>query len=816
MENTKNTGLNFFKDFIFKIQAEPLISSAYLLGLFIKIEEDGLISDVLFNDNVYNLDFNHVCGQNIHDFYFLPEDKTIADLSFHIDGQGDKIIQKWIFSSAHTYASKNVFEKFEDFFGFYTNVPFSRLSLLRIKNTGLFGAIRYNDFSTRIVSFRQSPLLFLDINEEIQGYNQALLNLFPDKKMSGRNLLDRPAKAFFDPHPLDLLKNKEAHWTEIQELDWELSYALDFQNSEPSEMEQYIETRELKKRGEQWVWEPEQARNRLLALLPTVDLTKRDIKIELTVSLDRGCLPYFILGGEAAHGQFFPDYKGYLIGYHDPQKKALLKKTGEVIHEVFWNYSLLTDECKIEVFKRGGYFALFINGLKIFGYTDFEPVENPVGHQYLYLEEAGNVILKSLKVYGLPVEEINRAPANEITLRNNTENTYRFRQISDDHFTFIQGRFHYVFTLEDISHLKKNIQILKKESEKMARERDALKSLALGQSGNEHSFIGESAVINSIKEKAKAAAEYPVAILIEGETGTGKEVLARYIHENSLFCQGPFVKVDCAALPSSLLESELFGFERGAFTGAERARAGKLEAAEEGTLFLDEIGNIPLATQAKLLNFLQDFIVERIGSNKKINVHTRIIAAANQPLQQMVDEERFRKDLYYRLNTFHLTLPPLREHKEDIPPLSLYFLNRTSKKYNRSCQELAVDSYQKLLAYNWPGNVRELEHVIEKAVLLCNDKEIDAKHIEMIGAGEGIKTKNKPTIPVGDARAMRPEHIHALLEKHNGIIDRAAREAKISKATFFRKLKDFKIDAKKWKKGGSQPPKNRTLFTKTL
>jgi len=802
MKNARNTAGNFLKDFSLKIQAEQLISSAHLLGLFIAIEEDGLISNILFNDNVYNLDFSHICGKNIRDFYILPGNKTIADLSFPIAEQGDKIIQKWIFSVAHTYASKNIFEKFEDFFGFYTNIPFSRLSLLKIKSAGLFGAIRYNDFCTRIVSFRQSPLLFLDTNEAIQGCNQALLNLFPVKKNISKNMLGRPAKEFCDPHPLDLLKSKESHWMEIRELDWRLSYALDFQNCGRAEMARYIETRELKKKGAQWIWEPGHERNRLLPLLPVIDFTRQDIKIELTVCLDKGRLPCFILGGEEAHGQFFPDYKGYLIGFLYPQKKALLKKTGEVIHEVFWDDSLPADECKIEVYKRGRCFAFFINGLKMLGYTDFEPMENPAGHQYLYLEEAGSVILKSLKVFALPVERTNRAPANEIVLRNGTENTYRFRQIFDDRMTSVQGRFHYVFTLEDISHLKKNIRILKKESERVTRERDALKFLALGQSGNEPLFIGDSAVISSIKEKAKAAAEYPVAILLEGETGTGKEVLARYIHQNSLFRQGPFVKVDCAALPSSLLESELFGFEKGAFTGAEQAKSGKLEAAEGGTLFLDEIGNIPLATQAKLLNFLQDFTLERIGSNKKIKIHTRIIAAANQPLQQMVDEERFRKDLYYRLNTFHIKLPPLREHKEDIPSLSLYFLNRFSGKYNRPLQELAADSYQKLLAWDWPGNVRELEHVIEKAVLMCNDRQIGVKHIEMIGAGEVMKSINKSAIPVGDARAMRPEHINALLEKHNGIIDRAAREARISKATFFRKLKDFTIDAKKWKRGG--------------
>jgi transcriptional regulator with PAS, ATPase and Fis domain len=210
---------------------------------------------------------------------------------------------------------------------------------------------------------------------------------------------------------------------------------------------------------------------------------------------------------------------------------------------------------------------------------------------------------------------------------------------------------------------------------------------------------------------------------------------------------------------------------------------------------LDEIGNHGLSVQAKLLNFLQDFTVERLGSNVKRRVHTRIIAAVNRPLDRMVKEGKFREDLYFRLNAIKFILPPLRDRKEDIPVLCAAMLEQSNQQLGRSVRSFSAGAYQKLLGYHWPGNIRELANVIQKAVLFCDQEIISAEHLEL---PESVAGKTGPdtaiSIPTGNSRALRREHVEALLERNNGILRWAAREAGISEATLYRKIKKFGMD----------------------
>jgi formate hydrogenlyase transcriptional activator len=210
--------------------------------------------------------------------------------------------------------------------------------------------------------------------------------------------------------------------------------------------------------------------------------------------------------------------------------------------------------------------------------------------------------------------------------------------------------------------------------------------------------------------------------MVTGETGTGKEVLARAIHERSLRRDRAFVRLNCAALPAGLIESELFGHERGAFTGADHQRIGRFELADGGTLFLDEIGEMPLDAQAKLLRVLQDGLVDRVGSAKPIPVDVRVIAATNANLEKAIQQGRFRSDLYYRLNVFPIHMPPLRERPEDIPILARHFLRFHARRLKRLCEDFDAPSMERLVHYAWPGNVRELENLVERALILCHDQ----------------------------------------------------------------------------------------------
>ncbi|MGC3974230.1 MAG: sigma 54-interacting transcriptional regulator [Nitrospira sp.] len=235
---------------------------------------------------------------------------------------------------------------------------------------------------------------------------------------------------------------------------------------------------------------------------------------------------------------------------------------------------------------------------------------------------------------------------------------------------------------------------------------------------------GRSRAFEAVLTLARQAAPTTATVMITGETGTGKEVLARAIHERSLRRDRSFVRLNCAALPSGLIESELFGHERGAFTGADHQRVGRFELADGGTLFLDEIGEMPLEAQAKLLRVLQDGLVDRVGSAKPIPVDVRVIAATNANLERAIQQGRFRSDLYYRLNVFPIHMPPLRERPEDIPILARHFLRFHARRLKRFCEDFDAPSMERLVQYAWPGNVRELENLIERGLILCHDRRL--------------------------------------------------------------------------------------------
>jgi formate hydrogenlyase transcriptional activator len=256
-------------------------------------------------------------------------------------------------------------------------------------------------------------------------------------------------------------------------------------------------------------------------------------------------------------------------------------------------------------------------------------------------------------------------------------------------------------------------------------------------------LIGSSPKLAAILEYVKAVADTDCAVLIQGETGTGKELIARLIHEASSRRQHRCVAINCAALPTALVESELFGYERGAFTGAGSPHMGRFQAADRGTLFLDEIGEMPIELQPKLLRAVQEQAFERLGSTQTIRVDVRIIAATNQPLGDLVEARRFRMDLYYRLNVFPITLPPLRERPGDVPLLARHFVRTYASRYHRSITHVPEDVMAALSAYHWPGNVRELQNFIERSVVLTSGTELQAPVAELMngrGAVPGVRT----------------------------------------------------------------------------
>lgn len=281
------------------------------------------------------------------------------------------------------------------------------------------------------------------------------------------------------------------------------------------------------------------------------------------------------------------------------------------------------------------------------------------------------------------------------------------------------------YILKPIENDKLLITVRKNLEIKNLRNENSYLKKALLSSVFTHDFITENPVVKGILRVADKIKNTPATVLITGESGTGKEVLARYIHFTSNRESGNFVGINCAALSETLLLSELFGHEKGSFTGAVKQKAGKFELADSGTLFMDEVGDMSLEVQSKLLRVLEERSFERVGGTKKIHVDVRLIAATNRNLKELINQGRFRQDLYFRLNVISCYLPPLRERKEDVTLLAFHFLNIYNQRYNKKILSIKESLFKSMHEYSWPGNVRELQNMINQAVLLCEGREIE-------------------------------------------------------------------------------------------
>jgi transcriptional regulator with GAF, ATPase, and Fis domain len=293
---------------------------------------------------------------------------------------------------------------------------------------------------------------------------------------------------------------------------------------------------------------------------------------------------------------------------------------------------------------------------------------------------------------------------------------------------------------------------------------------SLNETYNVRELVGVSPGFKRVMHDVEQVAGSDATVLLTGETGTGKELIARAIHARSSRRQRPLVTVNSAALPAGLVESELFGHEKGAFTGAVQRRLGRVEVANGATIFLDEVGEIPLDVQAKFLRVLQEGEFERVGGTQTIKVDVRVIAATNQPLERLVAEGKFRSDLFYRLNVFPITLPPLRERRDDIRLLTNYFAQKYRARFKKKILSIEQQSLDRLMQYRWPGNVRELEHVIERAVLLANGEVLTINLPLSDGEHAAQPTTEPAQRELVSLEEMERRYIREVLEQTGGVI----------------------------------------------
>ena len=338
------------------------------------------------------------------------------------------------------------------------------------------------------------------------------------------------------------------------------------------------------------------------------------------------------------------------------------------------------------------------------------------------------------------------------------------------------------YVLKPFSLAEMRLVVQKELDVRRLREENRSLREALGRQYNYPNIVARSPKMQEVLALAERVAATPSTVLIGGESGVGKDLIARLIHQRSSRAAGPFIKINSTAIPENLLESELFGYEKGAFTGAVASKPGKFELADKGTLFLDEIGDIPPATQVKLLRVLQEREFERLGGTRTIKVDVRLVAATNRDLRAALEQGTFREDLYYRLNVVPIDIPPLREHKEDIPELANLFLSRLAQKSQKKLEGIKPEALRKLMDFHWPGNVRQLENIVERACALAPGPFIESSDIQMDQVPDRTRSDQAPVLPEGKTLDQwEDDMIREAYRRANGNKSEAARMLGLSR-----------------------------------
>jgi DNA-binding NtrC family response regulator len=340
-------------------------------------------------------------------------------------------------------------------------------------------------------------------------------------------------------------------------------------------------------------------------------------------------------------------------------------------------------------------------------------------------------------------------------------------------------------TLQTLINRALEVATLKRENESLKR--------TLSGGAEAFGMIGRNPKLHQIIQTIRTTAPSDASVLIEGESGTGKELIASAFHSESQRASGPFIRINCAAIPNELIESELFGYKKGAFTGADRDKRGLIEAANGGTLLLDEIAEMPSHLQTKLLRVLQERKLRPLGDEREIGVSFRLLSATNRDTAALLDEGVLRKDLYFRISTIKIKVPPLRERLDDVPLIARHFLDRFNLQYNKKIRELSPVTVQRLQRYNWPGNIRELESVIERAVLFCSGRQLQPECLSEEFDLPRLSTSSFVIPPMVPMEEIEREAILQTLERTSGNVRRSAQILRFPRPTFYRKLKRLGI-----------------------
>ncbi|MBL8025539.1 MAG: sigma-54-dependent Fis family transcriptional regulator [Fibrobacteres bacterium] len=705
----------------------------------------------------------------------------------------------------HRVYQKTPFRLHIGFHEFFSNLPLTKLISIQLEGDLFFGRIFFCDILPNIGSHGTSTFIFVDsAKDTMVGFTNNLYKLFKEKFPKHESMLGVPLSIFFSPTP------REYH--ERANPEFNLSHLNQFLKVQENDFSRLPDPAltimpfddGLMLTNDGWHWKNDSNETQYITLSSMVDTLDNDFFLELHYQNHYGNGPFLVLGEKYVREDHLPDNNGYLVGRSAVSENEIqIKCNGFICHTApIVSHSLSTT--KICLCKINQSIILYADEMRIIQYNDSAFISNRMAYLSIGLRSGYSCTLKksTLGVRKM-VSKLARVTGEKShIIQMHTPNKEHFilerfflAALSRYPFQNIAGYFMY-----DVTTMINRIETLDTRVRSHIRREQKLERLLKRFEATESDFISVSPIMAEIKEKAKTVAQTNATVLIEGATGTGKEVLAQYIHDLSPRRERSCIKVDCSTIPSNLIESHLFGHEKGAFTGAIDRTIGLLEQSEGGTLFLDEAGNLTLETQAKLLRFLNDLTFTRVGGSQSLCVDTRIIVASNVPLYEKVKQGLFREDLYYRVNVITLTLPTLSQRKEEIPVLCSHFLAKYNREFKKSVKEFSSSAINKMIHHSWPGNIRELKNVVQRAVLFSNKETITEELIVFEGrkkVATGRERSNSPFL----LEHTDDKEVIQLLAKYYGRITPTAKALGMARPTLYKYLKQKQIDVTRFRKG---------------
>lgn len=791
-----------------KLTASLFCRNRYI-GVY--LNRNGMPTEIINQEvHLYRTFCDRLINNNIKSFYHIPDVSDLNDLfsekfptkTNYMDiGYIDPFFVKQLRQSenekpAIVWQSKNIIEQYEISDVYACAYPITSVILLKLNADQFFGIVTFNDSFYQFRALGYSPVIVLDKDKNIVAYTAKLalmLNIKKSDELLNCNIQSisnsKTDDMFLEKHPFPVenIQWKEiVSWKKCQDID-DLFYKFANENS----VDCFCESEKL-------IWSNNTKKEyAYLKLKNDLSFDNQELKIEIVFSSVDQTMPNIIIRGRnnfpATYEDFPPDDFGFNLSrhYHFGKWNYMLKFATEHFLVLPSRKYIEGERIRISIEKHDNIIIIrendIILGEKLF--LSPNDTQNNNGC-FLFLRPEQKIELFNFKVYTSKSHKSYQKKPPEPFLTIDYNNLHFDLKCSVISTVWDMNNV-FLLVLADVTDLKTGLTFLENERKTLTK---LLKST--------DDFFSRSPKVEKIIKNLPIVSESNLSVMIQGETGTGKEVLARTIHNLSQRKNNPFVKLDCSSVPEGLMESELFGHEKGAFTGALTSHIGRFEQAQGGTLFLDEISNITRAIQAKLLGVLQDYKIQRLGGVETIPLDIRIIAASNLPIGPLVDKGLFREDLYYRINQYLFELPPLRERPEDIPILSDIFLDEVAALYGRKKLRLSSDAVDLLIRMPWRGNIRELKSLIHKAALFCRDDELHPDHF----ISDSIDIQTKPFRQTAYAKRkprnsldITQETIIEKLRHYNGNLNAIARDLSLSRPSLYKILDRYSINISRFR-----------------